>query len=1148
MAAPALADGLASSVGQSYEVPSGLGTDFDLAQVFTSGANAADTDDTAPTVSTAEVTAAAPKELVVSFNEALDTGSVPSASAFAVKIGSNAGPGVSSAAIDGGDATKLKLGLAEALDASQTSVTLDYTNPGAGKNPLQDAAENKVASFTGQAVTNNAPACPSGQPAEAFWTACLTVGQDDNFFGFFVTGGVGDLSNNTFTLSATTYTVDVLVKGSGSIGLSFTSDPRPASETWVLQVGSHSFAIDRVSLYIPGFNTYNFRDTSGDYWTAANIGDKVSVSLRFDNAFPTATDNTVTTKEDESYTFTAADFNFGDADDGDTLASVKIVTLETEGELELDGTAVTENQVISSGDIIDGDLVFSPAADGNGDDYASFTFKVNDGDNDSIDAYTMTINVDSVPDVTQVWVSSTPRSGTADPKDTYGVGEPIQMTILFDEAVSLTGAPVLQIQMGNSGETPMTKEAASRGGVATTAVVFEYTVQSQDSDDDGIEIAANGLQLNGGTIQDLSGNAADLRHDQLGVQSDHKVDGSLTPPPLVREAEVTAAQPKELVVSFDKTLDTGSVPTGALFDVKIDGNPGPTVLSVAIDSGDTTRLKLGLAYALTAADENVTLDYSQPVSNPLQHGAKSRVVSFSGQRVSNAAPPCPAGQPADAFWTACLTVGKDGNRFGLSGSSGELSSSTFTVDGATYTIDILAEAVSNMILSFTADPRPPADTWILQVGSHAFAVEDAASYAEAVHSYVWRPSAVDWGNANRGDKVSVSLRDGNTPPTASDNTVTTKEDESYTFTPGDFNFEDADASHSLKSVKIVTLETEGELELNGAAVTKNQAIAYDDIDNGHLVFSPAEDAHGSPYDSFVFKVNDGYADSVNDYAMTINVEPGAADVTQVLVTSRPRSRSGGGNSPKDTYGEGEEIQVTVTFEETVRVTGAPVFQIRMGNSGETPKTEEAAYVGGSETAALVFAYTVQAADEDDNGIYIEANALRLSGGTIQNDAGTAADLDHPLLGGQSNHKVDGSLTPPVPPSVSGAEVTAAQPKQLLVSFDKALDTSSVPASSAFTVKIDGGDGPGVSSVAIDSGDATRLQLALAYALAAEDVNVTLDYANPGPANNPLQDAAANEVMSFTDQAVANNAPACPSGQPADAFWTACLTLGEALLT
>ena len=66
--------------------------------------------------------------------------------------------------------------------------------------------------------------------------------------------------------------------------------------------------------------------------------------------------------------------------------------------------------------------------DGNGDALCdSFTFKVNDGDNDSIDAYTMTINVDSVPDVTQVWVSSTPRSGTADPKDTYGVGEPIQV-------------------------------------------------------------------------------------------------------------------------------------------------------------------------------------------------------------------------------------------------------------------------------------------------------------------------------------------------------------------------------------------------------------------------------------------------------------------------------------------------------------------------------------------------------------------------------------------------------------------------------------------------------------------------------------------------------------------------------------------------
>ena len=80
------------------------------------------------------------------------------------------------------------------------------------------------------------------------------------------------------------------------------------------------------------------------------------------NTAPTGADNTVTVSEDTAYTFTAADFGFADADAGDTLSSVKITTLETAGDLALDGTAVTVNQVITKADIDDGDLTFTPAA------------------------------------------------------------------------------------------------------------------------------------------------------------------------------------------------------------------------------------------------------------------------------------------------------------------------------------------------------------------------------------------------------------------------------------------------------------------------------------------------------------------------------------------------------------------------------------------------------------------------------------------------------------------------------------------------------------------------------------------------------------------------------------------------------------------
>ena len=49
-----------------------------------------------------------------------------------------------------------------------------------------------------------------------------------------------------------------------------------------------------------------------------------------------------------------------------------------------------------------------------------------------------------------------------------------------------------------------------------------------DSDTDGVSIAANALSLNGGTINDDSGLAADLDHSEVAASASHKVDGSVS--------------------------------------------------------------------------------------------------------------------------------------------------------------------------------------------------------------------------------------------------------------------------------------------------------------------------------------------------------------------------------------------------------------------------------------------------------------------------------------------------------------------------------------------------------------------------------------------------------------------------------------------
>ena len=127
-------------------------------------------------------------------------------------------------------------------------------------------------------------------------------------------------------------------------------------------------------------------------------------------------------------------------------------------------------------------------------------------------------------------------------------------------------------------------------------------------------------------------------------------------------------------------------------------------------------------------------------------------------------------------------------------------------------------------------------------------------------------------------------------------------------------------------------------------------------------------------------------------------------ISAVAVTSTPVLET-------DTYGAGETIEVSVTFDEAVTATSDTDFVLSVAGASRAP------LVRGSGTATLVFGYTVVSSDEDDDGIWIGDQDRTLVGnrngdpqnGTITSVAtSTAADLTHAELGQQSDHKVDGS--------------------------------------------------------------------------------------------------------------------------------------------
>ena len=107
---------------------------------------------------------------------------------------------------------------------------------------------------------------------------------------------------------------------------------------------------------------------------------------------PTSADKRLSANEDEAYRFSLSDFSYNDLE-GQPLHSVRVVALPDRGALLRLGVPLTQGQRVLSTTVDVGEFRFLPAADENGAGYASFTFKVGDGQDDSAGTYTMTFDV-----------------------------------------------------------------------------------------------------------------------------------------------------------------------------------------------------------------------------------------------------------------------------------------------------------------------------------------------------------------------------------------------------------------------------------------------------------------------------------------------------------------------------------------------------------------------------------------------------------------------------------------------------------------------------------------------------------------------------------------------------------------------------------
>ena len=194
----------------------------------------------------------------------------------------------------------------------------------------------------------------------------------------------------------------VTTNSAGTLLLTFNGNASTAIVNSVIQ----SITYSNSSHNPPASVTLNWTFSDGSLTSAGTNQALVTIVAVNDAPVIGNTAVSKTLNEDTAQRFTAADFGFTDADSGDALQSITVVTAPAAGQLFVDAdgdgrfgsgdTLVTAGTVVSAADIAR--LTFRPADNASGPGYASFRWTVSDGSLSSANTGTLTLNVTPVND------------------------------------------------------------------------------------------------------------------------------------------------------------------------------------------------------------------------------------------------------------------------------------------------------------------------------------------------------------------------------------------------------------------------------------------------------------------------------------------------------------------------------------------------------------------------------------------------------------------------------------------------------------------------------------------------------------------------------------------------------------------------------
>jgi hypothetical protein len=263
--------------------------------------------------------------------------------------------------------------------------------------------------------------------------------------------------------------------------------------------------------------------------------------------------------------------------------------------------------------------------------------------------------------------------------------------------------------------------------------------------------------------------------------------------------------------------------------------------------------------------------------------------------------------------------------------------------------------------------------------------------------------------------------------------------------------------------------TETTVKLNISATDNSGHIGYyasednstpSSSANGWMTIKPSSNYNGNPDFSLSSETKSG------TYTKTVylwfkdskgNVSSVASDSINYIYTSNSiddsdpkvvlvESKNSDGN-----YKIGDNLSITVAFDETVIVSGIPTLQLETGDIDQ-----HAFYNLGNNTNKLTFNYTVQTNDNSSDLNYSSTNALSLNSGYIKDLAGNNADLTlYPLessasLGGSKNILVDGIRPTVVSTNPADNSSSISLSDNITITFSEAMDIKTITTNTSNT--------------------------------------------------------------------------------------------------